>query len=98
MSRINFSLDFGDGFSVSQHQPLTNKDPRMTGAFHRLTPEQFDALTDAFDLDNGFNHEEKIDTLTVPDTGRKFRSASINFGGLIVGLYSDVAVEAEVPA
>jgi len=97
MSKVSFSIDFGNGFSVSQNHGLSRDTPRTTGDFHRLTPEQFDALTGAFDLDNGWNDEE-IKTLTIPETGKNFRTVSINMGGLIVTLFSDVTMDVPVEA
>jgi len=98
MSKVSFSIDFGNGFSVSQNHGLSRDTPRTTGDFHRLTPEQFDALTGAFDLDNGFGSDEEIKTLTLDDGSRTFRTTSINMGGLIVTLYADIPVDVPVEA
>jgi len=49
---------------------------------HQLTAEQFDALTTAFDLTG------EIATLTT-ETGRTFRTADIDFGGLRLTTFAD---------
>ena len=90
MTKINFDFDFG-GLTISQSQ--YGSKTRMTGAMHRLTPEQFDALTSAFGLTSKYSSiDPEIQTLTV-EGGRSFRTADINMGGLIVSLFADVVEE-----
>jgi len=93
MNRINFDFGFGD-LTISQSQHSTNYPARMSGAFHRLTAEQFDALTSAFDLTSKYGAlDSTIETLTIEETGRTFRTADIDFGGLCLTLFADVPAE-----
>lgn len=79
---VTTKLDF-DGLSIQTYPS------HVHGSFHRMTPEQFDALYAAF------GGEDEIRTLTVkPDnyirTPRTFRTVDIDFGGLKLSLFSDV--------
>ena len=95
MSKINFSFDFG-GFSISQSQHSDSYPARASGAFHRLTPEQFDALTGAFDLTSKYDSlDPNIETLTTKE-GRTFRTTDIDFGGLCVTIFADVPADVPV--
>lgn len=77
---ITFEASFGD-FKVKQYAHGTY------GSMHRLTPEQFDALYDAFTGD------ELPRTLTTdgrygPPTA--FRTVDIDFGGLKLSIFANV--------
>ena len=91
MAKVSFNVEFG-GFSIRQSNHYRNE-PTVDGAFHRLTPEQFDALVEAF--------EQTSETQTLTTDGkygkvRTFRTAAINFGGLQIHLYADVPEAAKV--
>lgn len=79
------NIDFGNGFSVRQSisPTISGQRIRSSGTFHRLSPEQFDALADSFSIG------DEIRTLTT-DSGRTFRTASIDFGGMALTIFSDV--------
>lgn len=83
------ALDFGKGFSVQQSIKGEPKSYSVlsTGSFHRLTPEQFDALT------SHFNITYDVQTLTTDGTygpTQTFRTCEIDFGGLRLTLFAVV--------
>ena len=86
MANVSFNAEFG-GFSLKQSQSGYTNDTHTTGSFHRLTPEQFDALLDVFEV------TEAVKTLTTDGrygAPKTFRTSEIDFGGLRLSLYADV--------
>lgn len=86
MANVSFNADFG-GFSIRQSQSVYTDGLHTTGAFHRLTPEQFDALLDVFEVVDGAKTLTTDGRYGAPKT---FRTAEIDFGGLTLSLYADV--------
>jgi len=83
-----FTLDCGD-LKISQRNVGSTTTPatRISGDLHKLTPEQFDALTQAFTV------TEATKILTTDGRygpTRTFRTSTIDFGGLMVRLFADV--------
>lgn len=85
--RVNFGIDFG-GFSISRRDNA-GRAASYSGHFHRLTPGQFSALLHQFD-----GTDERYLTT---ESGRDFRTAKINLGGLEVSIYSDVPADDFIP-
>ena len=88
-----FTLKFGS-LTIQQYSGLVGSSDRtwIRGSMHRLTPEQFDAMTAAFEV------VEEVKTLTTEPTTscapRTFRTAEIDFGGLTLTIFADVAEKA----
>jgi hypothetical protein len=84
---VTFNADFNEGLSLTS---MDHKGETLyTGRFHRLTPEQFDALVEAFDIVSTFG-ERTMTTDGRYGPPRTFRTATINLGGLKTELYADV--------
>jgi hypothetical protein len=81
-----FTLKFGD-LSIQQYVGLTGDRTWVTGRLHRLTSEQFDALTAAFEV---VEDTKTLTTDTKYGAAHTFRTAEIDFGGLTLSLYADV--------
>lgn len=81
MADFTLSIDFGNGFSVR------TSDLESSGSFHRLTPEQFDALVDTFQVTSDVRTLTTDGRYTPP---RNFRTAEINLGGLDLTIFSDI--------
>jgi hypothetical protein len=81
-----FTIEFGD-FSIQQYHGFSDR-VWVRGSFHHLTSEQFDALTNAFDV------TDEVKNLTTKNdgygAGRDFRTAEINLGGLTTAIFTDV--------
>lgn len=91
----NTVLNFGDGLSLTH--TVTGKMSGYTvsqyGSLHRLTPEQFDALMEVFEV------TDSPRTLTTDGRygpARTFRTAEIDFGGLRLSIFADVPSEQPV--
>lgn len=86
MADATFNIDFGNGLSVRQS---ISRDGTSTssGSFHRLTPEQFDALTNAFQITREARVLNTDGRYSAP---RSFRTADINIGGLVLTLFSPI--------
>jgi len=87
-----FTLKFGN-LTIQQYSGHFGSSDRtwIRGSFHRLTPEQFDAMTAAFEV------VEEVKTLTTEPTygaPSTFRTAEIDFGGLTLTIFADVAEKA----
>lgn len=88
-ARITFSMDFGDGFSITRYHNI-GRDAHVSASFHKLTPGQFDALLHQF----GGGHVRFLTT----ESGKDFRTAEINLGGLEVTIFADVPATEFLPA
>lgn len=91
----NISLKFG-ALSVTHTVTAKVAGDRISqyGSLHRLTPEQFDALIEQFEV------TDNVRTLTTDgryDAPRTFRTAEIDFGGLHLTLFANVPAEAVDP-
>ena len=90
-----FTLKFGN-LTIRQYSGLVGSNDRtwIRGSLHHLNPEQFDAMTAAFEVT-----DESQTLMTDPTYGapRTFRTAEIDFGGLTLTIFADVA-EQEVAA
>ena len=86
MADVTFNIDFGNGFSVRQSN---GRDGTSTSSasFHRLTPEQFDALTNAFQITQKARVLNTDGRYSAPQS---FQTADIDFGGLSLTLYSPI--------
>jgi hypothetical protein len=81
-----FTINFGD-LKIQQHTGLSER-VWVSGQLHRLTPEQFDAMTNSFEV----VCPEK--TLTTDDrygAPLTFRTAEIMLGGLKLSIFADVS-------
>lgn len=90
MADTTFNIDFGNGFSVRQSKGRSTDNFEASGSFHRLTPDQFDALIDTFEVTKD---DRVLSTDGRYGAPRNFRTANINFGGLDLTIFSDIPAE-----
>ena len=79
-----FTLKFGN-LTIQQYSDVASDRTWIRGSFHRLNPEQFDAMTAAFEV------VEEVKTLTIEPTYgalSTFRTAEIDFGGLTLTIFA----------
>lgn len=86
-TQVTFNIDFNNGFSIRQSNTSTRRGLLTSGSFHRLTPEQFDALVEAFGTLDAIRTLTTDGRHTMPKT---FRTVEIDFGGLRLTLFADV--------